>query len=328
MIKHRPWLTALLILIAPASIAETSFPEKSVFKERVPNVLQETPYYQPAVDNGTLEPIEQRIPLSPYIDNGSHNPQAQSGGQINILMSKSKDVRRMVTYGYARLVGFTEKLTLAADILESYEVAEGRIFTFTLRAGHRWSDGHPFTTDDFRYYWEDVANNKDISSFGPPKALLVNGQKPTVEYINATTIRYSWAQPNPNFLLALAGARPLFLYRPAHYLKQFHSRYADPKQLAEKVGNAKLKYKSWAGLHQRRDHLYKFDNIELPTLQPWLPTTQKPSERFIFVRNPYYHRLDTQGRQLPYIDKFIINIASGKLISAKASAGESDLQGR
>jgi peptide/nickel transport system substrate-binding protein len=32
----------------------------------------------------------------------------------------------------------------------------------------------------------------------------------------------------------LAKARPPFIYRPAHYLKQFHEKYGDPETIAAK----------------------------------------------------------------------------------------------
>jgi peptide/nickel transport system substrate-binding protein len=46
------------------------------------------------------------------------------------------------------------------------------------------------------------------------------------------------------------------------------------------------------------------------------------------VRNPYYHRVDPAGRQLPYIDRVVLNIAEGKVIPLKTGSGESDLQAR
>ena len=46
------------------------------------------------------------------------------------------------------------------------------------------------------------------------------------------------------------------------------------------------------------------------------------------MRNPYFHRVDEQGQQLPYIDKFILDIVDGKLIPIKTGAGEADLQAR
>ena len=51
-----------------------------------------------------------------------------------------------------------------------YENVEERIFTFTLREGHHWSDGQPFTTEDFRYYWEDIALNKELESHRPARS--------------------------------------------------------------------------------------------------------------------------------------------------------------
>ena len=84
-----------------------------------------------------------------------------------------------------------------------------------LRKGMKWSDGHPFTAEDFRYWWEDVANNDDLSPSGPPRVLLVDDKPPQVEFIDNWTVRYTWDKPNPLFLPALAGASPLFIYRPA-----------------------------------------------------------------------------------------------------------------
>jgi len=241
-------------------------------------------------------------------------------------MGKTNDIRMMMVYGYARLVGYSPQLQLEPDLVERYEVERGRIFTFHLREGHRWSDGEPFTSEAFRYYFEDVALNEELYPFGPPRDLLVDGEKPVVEIIDPLTVRYSWSKPNPFFLPALAAPRPLFLYAPGHYLKQFHGDYADPEALAALVEDAGTR--NWAGLHHRRNHPYKNDNPDLPVLQPWVNTTRPPAERFVFERNPYFHRVDEKGLQLPYIDRVTLQIASSSLVAAKTSAGESDLQGR
>ena len=116
-------------------------------------------------------------------------------------------------------------LNLKPDILKRVDSVENRIFTLHLRKGHKWSDGHPFTSEDFRYYWEDIANNPELSKGGPNKLLIVDGELPSVEFPDEYTVRYSWSNPNPYFLSALAGARPLYIYKPAHYLRQFHARY-------------------------------------------------------------------------------------------------------
>ncbi len=287
----------------------------------------EPPFLESKVAAGELPPVAQRLPDNPVVVSfdGERSPGAH-GGDLRMLMAKQKDIRMMTVYGYARLTGYDIDLNMTADILESYDIEEGRIFTLHLRKGHKWSDGEPFTAEDFRYYWEDVVNNETISPFGVPKVLLIDGEAPRVEFIDETTVRYSWSNPNPFFLPALAGARPLYIYRPAHYLKLFHSKYNDVEALEKLAAEAKAK--GWAGLHQRRDHQYRFDNPDLPTLQPWMNITRPPSERFIFNRNPYYHRIDEAGLQLPYIDRLVIDIANNKLIAAKAAFGESDLQAR
>jgi len=290
--------------------------------------MTETPFFAEAVKAGTLPPVGDRIPQDPAIfdgDGGKHSLGVQ-GGNLRMLMGRVKDVRMAVVYGYARLIGFDSSFNLKPDIAAAIDVDEGRVFTIHLRKGHKWSDGKPFTSEDFRYYWEDIVNDKDISPSGPPRELLVDGEAPKVEFIDETTIRYSWSKPNPFFLTALAGARPLYIYRPAHYLKKFHARYIDAKKMATMVKASGQR--NWVALHFKKDHQYKNEDIKMPTLQPWINTTKKPAERFIFKRNPYFHRIDTRGHQLPYIDQVIMTIANSKLIPAKTGSGEADLQAR
>ncbi len=287
----------------------------------------EPPYFAADVAAGRLPPVAQRLPERPLVvemDGG--RTIGRYGGTLNLLMARSKDVRQMVVYGYARLVRYGRAYDITPDILEKVDIEGGRIFTLHLRRGHRWSDGAPFTTEDFRYWWEDVANNPKLAPAGPRVELRIDGELPTVDIIDETTIRFSWSKPNPKFLPALASASPLYIYRPAHYLKQFHPRYTDPetlKRLASDMGQ-----RNWAALHNRMDNLYKNDNIEMPSLQPWVNTTRMPAERFTFVRNPYFHRVDPEGRQLPYIDRVAMQIANAKIIPAKAGTGETDLQAR
>jgi peptide/nickel transport system substrate-binding protein len=230
-----------------------------------------------------------------------------------------------VVYGYARLVGYDTNFAILPDLLESIDAKGERVFTMKLRKGHRWSDGQPFTTDDFRYFWDDVANNKELSPTGPPSDLLVNGEAPKVEILDKQTVRYSWSKPNPDFLPRMAGASPLFIFRPAHYLKKFHRKY-NPNAGEAQAGAAVKR--GWAAVHNREDNMYQFDNPALPTLQPWMNVTKPPADRFVAVRNPYFHRVDANGRQLPYIDRVVMAVAEGKLIPAKTGAGESDLQAR
>ncbi len=284
---------------------------------------QETDFLADKVSAGELPPVADRLPANPVV---SDNQPGQPGGSIEWLARRAKDVRIMNVYGYARLVGYTPDFQLVPDILESIEVEEERVFTMTLRAGHKWSDGAPFTSADFGYYWNDIQNNQDLTPYGPDYRLIVNDELPIVEIVDELTVRYSWSSPNPEFLPALAGARPLYIYAPAHYLQQFHASYADPTELDALVEASGEN--DWTSLHIRRGHLYDADNPDLPTLQPWIVRTPAPAERFTFERNAFFHRVDSAGNQLPYIDQVVVNIADSSLIPAKTGAGESDLQSR
>ncbi len=287
----------------------------------------ETPSLADAVAAGTLPPVQDRLPDTPLVvtlddelEPGIH------GGQIRTIITRTRDTRLMAVYGYARLMGYTPALDLEPDLLLGVDVEDSRIFTMHLRPGHRWSDGAPFTTEDFRYWWEDVANNAALSPAGPPAELLVNGQPPLFEVIDEVTVRYTWDAPNPGFLDALARARPVYLYAPAHYLKQFHEDYGDPAVISAAV--AANNVSGWAQLHNRFDDLYNMDNVALPTLQPWVNTTDGSTSRFVFVRNPFFHRVDQNGRQLPYADEVAQTVADSRLVPAMANSGEVDLQSR
>jgi peptide/nickel transport system substrate-binding protein len=249
--------------------------------------MQETPALLEQVQSGALPPVGQRIPEQPRILRrfaGGDGP-GRPGGQLNMLVASARDTLLMTVYGYTRLIVYDDRFELHPDILESYDVKDGREFTLKLRAGHKWSDGQPFTTEDFRFFWEDVANNKELSPSGPSVELLVDGKPPKVDIIDERTIRYTWDKPNPYFIASQARAAPLFLYRPAHYLKKFHIRYTPEKEIlksakgGEQVGR-------WIEIYRRLDAMYANDNIDLPTLNPWVNTTPSPAQRFVFVRPP------------------------------------------
>ena len=289
----------------------------------------EAPSLAKKVAAGKLPPVEERLPFNPRKLNFKNLGLkiGKYGGSIRMLMARAKDARQMSVYGYSRLVGYHPKtFELEADILESFEVEEGRRFTFELRRGHRWSDGQPLTSEDFRYWWEDVANNKQLSPVGPPKIMTINGELPIFEVINRYKFRYTWKRPNPDFLPRLASASPLYIYRPAHYMRQFHEKYTDRDILKKTV--KKSKQRNWAALHNKMDNLYRNDNVNLPVLQPWVSISKPSASRLIFKRNPFFHRVDPEGKQLPYADSFIFTIANNKLIPAKTGTGEVDLQAR
>ncbi|WP_299812024.1 ABC transporter substrate-binding protein [uncultured Roseibium sp.] len=285
--------------------------------------LKETPGLDPS-----LPPVAERLPAEPLVVDleAKGRQTGKQGGSIDTLIGRAKDVRLINVWGYARLVGYNEELELVPDILKDVTVEDGRIFTLQTRKGHKWSDGQPFGAEDIRYYFEDVVSNESLNPSGLPPFLQVNGKPPVFEVLDETTVRFTWEDPNPLFLPELAKSRPPFIYRPAHYLKQFHEKYGDPDFIAGEA--EKVKARSWAPLHNKKDDMYNAQNVDIPSLQPWVRKRSDSDLRFILERNPFYHRVDTAGQQLPYIDNVVMTVADGKLIPAKAQAGESNLQAR
>jgi peptide/nickel transport system substrate-binding protein len=302
---------------------------KPVFAAGPLPALLETPMFADRVKSGALAPVAQRIPEEPWVVKtfaGGDGP-GRPGGQLNMLVSSARDTALMTVYSYTRLIAYDDKFNLHPDIIESYDIRDGREFTFHLRAGHKWSDGHPFTTEDFRFFWEDIANNSELSPSGPPVELLVDGRPPRVEIVDDHTIKYSWDRPNAYFIETQARAAPLFLFRPAHYLKKFHPRYTAPAAIAAAAKGGQ-QGGNWVQIFRRVDVMFNNDNPDLPSLNPWINTTPSPAMRFVFVRNPYYHRIDEKGQQLPYVDRVVFTVAAANLIPAKAGLGEADLQSR
>jgi len=299
-----------------------------VSPDGAPLTVQESGFWAAEVEKGQMDPAPMRVPQTPLVVDleAKGREFGSQGGTLRTMVTRSKDVRQMVVYGYARLVGYDHDYALRPDILRDIEVVDERIFILHLRPGHRWSDGAPFTSADFEYWWNHVAQNEELSPNGPPDVMRAGGEVATMTFPDAHTVEIAFPQPNPMFLQSLAGASPPFIYRPSHYLKQFHVDFNTMEEMEELIDRKRVR--GWAPLHNKLDNMYKFDNHELPTLQPWKPASVGGQSRALFVRNPYFHRVDARGVQLPYIDVVEMGIVGSGLVAAKSNAGESDLQAR
>lgn len=315
MMRRRTFLGSLAALSLPG-IARS----QTAVDQREPAYLHER------LRAASLPDMADRLPKNPRVVNlGTMGRKpGMYGGDVRMLVGSQRDTRLMTISGYARLVGYDEKLQFQADILESYVTEEDRVFTFKIREGHRWSNGEYLTSEDFRYAWEDVILDEDLRRGGLPRELLADGKPPVFEVIDKYTVRYTWPAPNPDFLPKLAAPQPIVVVMPANYLRQFHKKYQDENRLAALVTQYRAKH--WRDLHTKMSRSYRPENPELPTLDPWHNLTAPPAEQFVFERNPFFHRVDENGLQLPYIDRVILNVSSSEIIPAKAGAGESDLQ--
>jgi len=85
--------------------------------------LAESDFWKPEVEAGNLLPVAKRIPTSPKVVDleGKDRLIGRQGGTLRTLVTRTKDVRQMVVYGYSRLVGYDENYEIKPDILLGLE---------------------------------------------------------------------------------------------------------------------------------------------------------------------------------------------------------------
>ncbi|SMQ85484.1 peptide/nickel transport system substrate-binding protein [Devosia lucknowensis] len=292
--------------------------------------VAESAFLESEVSSGALPPVAERLPVNPLVITPLERA-GQQGGDWNHALVGGGSLSMLVRYqGYEPLVRFNPEWTgLVENVAESYEVSEDSTeYTIKLRAGHKWSDGHPFTTEDIQF-WYDAYFTDEETNLGEQAFWIVDGQKADLEVIDETTFKVRFAGPNGFFLQQLAWAQQDQLTRcPKHYLEQFHIRYnPEADALAQSAG-----LESWIALFQRevgfQDDNTFFQNANRPTLNAWY-FTEAPgqnTELSVATRNPYYFKVDTEGTQLPYFDRIVYQmVADPEVLLLKTLQGEIDI---
>ncbi len=293
------------------------------------SAFNESPNLAKLVRDGRLPAVDQRLPQAPLVV----KPVDQVGlygGEWRRAYTGLSDlvgVRRVL---YDPLVRWTPDYKIAPNLAKKWEVDEtGRVFTFHLVEGVKWSDGAPFTTDDILFYFEDILLNPELTST-PPNWLSNDGTAPKAKKIDDYTFSVEFEKPYSLFIDQLACPHGMELVtKPKHYLKQFHKKYADPEKLEQLMTarNASTWVKLFLDASSLRQALFVSD--KMPSLCAWITKVPAPAKRFVMERNPYYWKVDTSGNQLPYIDLVVHELqAEAKTIVLKAIAGEIDMQGR
>jgi len=312
-------------------------PEVVTDPAKFPKTFKEAPQLAELVKAGKLPPVAERIGQDPLVIKPLHEI-GRYGGTWRGGFTGPADFWN----GFRCCSGPDHLLfwdytgdKAVPNLARGLEMQDGgRTWLVHLRRGMKWSDGKPFTADDFVFWFEDVYRNKDLVPT-PSAAMAINGKQGEIQKVDAATVRFKF--PEPYFMLpdVLAGSTDLagqmFGYRalggfaPAHYLKQFHPKYVGQAELDKKVKDEK--FDSWV-----RMFLFKNDwalNPDLPVLSAWKTVTPINTPTWTLERNPYSVFVDTAGNQLPYIDKVVLTLAENlEVLNLRAVAGEYDFQQR
>ncbi|PZF80809.1 ABC transporter substrate-binding protein [Jiangella anatolica] len=287
----------------------------------------EAPMLADRVAAGELPPVGERLPeRAPVVE--PTDQLGEYGGQWDTVLQGAADVAWLGrTIGYEQLmrwdIDFTEPKPNVAESIESSE--DGRSFVIKLRPGMKWSDGAPFTADDLVFWYNDVLLNEQYPSLMVPAQLTsgADGQPATIQKVDDHTVQLDFAAPN-GILLQYFASADSFVGAPRHYLEQFHPTYnPDVATLAANEG-----YDDWVGLFDAKSDTW--GNPERPTVAPWMivePLGAGP--RVMAERNPYYWKVDPEGRQLPYIDNVVFDVVNeDQTILLRATNGELDMHMR
>ncbi len=171
---------------------------------------------------------------------------------------------------------------------------DGLTLTFHLRRGLRWSDGMPFTADDVVFTYNDLYYNEDIDTNTRDVLQLPDGTYPQVERVDDYTVRITMSMPFRPIFSAL-GSNIL----PRHKLAQYVHKL-NPDVSADLFNSV------WG---------IDTDPSELVGMGPFIVERYEADQHVIMRRNPYYYHYDPNGVQLPYLDRYIVQIVQNQDVS-------------
>ncbi len=309
---------------------------------KFPKTFKEAPMLAELVKAGKLPPVEKRLPepadlmvVKPLKEIGKYGGRWRRGftGPAD-----NENGNRIVSTDKLLMWDYTGNKVAPSLVKDWRQSDDGKVTVIFLRRGMKWSDGQPFTADDFLFWYEDIYQNKELVPTPIPE-LQINGKPGRMVKRDDYTVVFEFPEPYFLFVDILAGdtligggqatgaARAAFMggYAPAHYLKQFLPKYSSADEVQRKAKAAG--FDSWVSYFRNRTNWAL--NAELPVVGPWKTVSPINTPTWGMERNPYYWAVDTAGNQLPYIDRIAMGLAENlEVLNLRAIAGEYDFQER
>ena len=305
-----------------------------------PKTFNEAPMLAERVKAGKLPPVEQRVPAEPMVWQPL-NEIGKYGGTWRRAFTGPGDVENGNRINSSDKCFFwsADGNSIVPCVAKKYELSEdGKTYTMWLRKGMKWSDGAPFTADDFVFWFEDIYSNREIVPTPIPD-MSPRGKPGKIVKVDETTVRFEFEVPYYLFEEMMAGDTLIGggqsvrqsqkfsfgAYSPGHYLKQFLPKYSSVEAVNERA--KKEGFENWVQmLHFKKDWSL---NPEVPTLGPWKTVQPITSPIWLLERNPFYYAVDSAGNQLPYLDRIQLSLGENlEVINLRAMAGEYDEQER
>lgn len=210
--------------------------------------------------------------------------------------SSSSDIISRMCEGLTAINNQTQKVT-NQGLAKFWKVSkDGKCWTFYLRKGICWSDGHPFTADDVIFTFKIIYDPK----IHPATAdlLIVNGKKFKIEKIDNYTVKITTPTSYAPFLRVMSLAIiPKHKFEKSYQNGNFESTYNI---------NTKPEDMAWIGPFKLEKFL--------------------PAQKTVLAKNPYYFKIDKKGQRLPYLERLVfVAVPDFNAMAMKFLAGETDL---
>jgi len=279
----------------------------------MPEDVHEAPMLRKLVEAGELPPLEERLPLNPRVLAPVEEVGKYDGTLRYVHTAPDMGTLKMMAAYDTPIVINEDFSEYVPNLVSKWEFSDdGRSFTLYFRKGVKWSDGEPFTMEDMKFWWEDLALNEDYEVIPVPWWVFdyKTGKQAEVNFIDDYTMSFTYDSPAwlipGNLGSGFWEWEPMM--KPKHYLQQFHPDYSE-------TGD-------WETF-QDKDH-WNF-NPDYPVLFGWHVVSYTPGQRVVLERNPYYWKVDTDGNQLPYLDRIDSReVADKDLRLIQAASGEYD----
>ncbi|HEU0294879.1 MAG TPA: ABC transporter substrate-binding protein [Anaerolineales bacterium] len=263
--------------------------------------FKEAPDLAEQVAAGTIPAVEERLPAEPVVTTPVESV-GKYGGTIHTASWWPEVGNVQLYFAVEAPVKWKADLTgYEPALVESYEWSDdGRTFTMHMRPGLKWSDGEPYTSADWQYWWDDFAKNPDQKIWTIPAYLRNTDGSPIDmtfpdEYTVVWTSKDRGLWIDPYFMAQGFWEFAKNFMKPAHYLKEYHPNYTTSGKTWEDYTN--------------QDKWWQTPGY--PCLFAWcLTELSSDGQNYTFTRNPYYWRVDTEGNQLPYIDAINVEIVA------------------
>ena len=323
---------------------------------------KEAPQLKEQVDAGTLPPLEERLPVATDVMiepdvmelgqyGGSVTVQANDNGRWNWGPFVEQSMFRFKQDGSGEVEPNVAKAFSANE--------DSTVWTVTLREGMKWSDGQPFTADDVLFYYDHMSTpalNEDRSTMNSEAEgfysaytskpyncyqVDVDGVKQWAKMEKVSDVEFTVAFPVPKPSFAVdAAIDNKWMFLPKHFYVNYVARkdgVADDASFPliteeEALANANKDFgKQWESYSTMGKDIgyYHWDYAIVPQVRSFIAVKDNWNaigETYKLVRNPYFWKTDSEGRQLPYLDSIDVKIINEQdQITLQAMSGEFDI---